>query len=687
MKNVILKKLKLVNFKGAEDMELNMHSDFNVDIYGANGSKKTTILDAFTWLFTGKDSQGRLPNSGKDSFELKTLDSDNNVIHNLDHTVYADYLIDGNLVSFSRSFKEQWRKERNSGELILKGHETAYSINNVPMKKSDFEMEISKLITDVSNIVLISDPRAFCSLPWTKCRQLLLDVSGQNETEQELIKSNQSLDGLIELTTNKSVLGLLKEKKATLSKLKSEIKEIPIKIKENNTNMPSSLDWESISLSIKNKEQEILNIEKELKGDPSIMNEYNNLLINLNGELNTLKLKIQKIESDAQIEFNRRINEKTEGKKKIEIEINNLELSIKALENNKSTTNSELNEMGSKYKEIRLKYTEESNTSFNAQKIICPLTKSECQADEVVESEIDKLNENFNRSKAETLKTIVANAEKLKKEGISLKKLIAEYEEKLSLKNKSLAEKKEELANYDKNAEKLVTKQCILKSNTEYPTLKDSEKALIDRISGLVKPSDNLSYEQKQSLSFKIGEIKNEIKLLNTSLLQKTEIEKIKTRNNNLQQEMSIKGQEISNTEKIIDLCNSFIEYKIGLLDRDINSKFGAIKFKFFKEQMNGELDEICEPLVDGVPWKSANNAAQLFTGIEIINMLRAHFGVSMPIIIDNRESVTSIPSNLPQVINLRVYNDESMSSQKEVADYHKWFKEEKTKQGNIFLK
>ncbi|RYG55303.1 hypothetical protein EON80_30830, partial [bacterium] len=66
---IVLKALTLINFKGARSRTIDFSEVTN--IYGDNATGKTTIKDAFCWLFFGKDSTDR-----KD-FEIKTLDGNN----------------------------------------------------------------------------------------------------------------------------------------------------------------------------------------------------------------------------------------------------------------------------------------------------------------------------------------------------------------------------------------------------------------------------------------------------------------------------------------------------------------------------------------------------------------------------------------------------------------------------------
>ena len=48
--------LTLRNFKGTRDFELNTDGN-DVNIFGDNGTGKTTLADAFMWLLFDKDSR------------------------------------------------------------------------------------------------------------------------------------------------------------------------------------------------------------------------------------------------------------------------------------------------------------------------------------------------------------------------------------------------------------------------------------------------------------------------------------------------------------------------------------------------------------------------------------------------------------------------------------------------------
>ncbi|MEG0907020.1 MAG: hypothetical protein RSF87_12450, partial [Cellulosilyticaceae bacterium] len=158
------------------------------------------------------------------------------------------------------------------------------------------------------------------------------------------------------------------------------------------------------------------------------------------------------------------------------------------------------------------------------------------------------------------------------------------------------------------------------------------------------------------------SQIKEQIKSAQANIdIKKLRVAKVERQEETLKRidelEKQFKDLQVSlaDIEQQEILVEEFTRSKVDMLEENINSKFTTVKFKLFDEQINGGLVECCESLIDGVPFSNANNAAKVAAGIDIINVLSNHYGFYAPIWLDNRESVTDIPSTQSQVINLIV--------------------------------
>ena len=61
------------------------------------------------------------------------------------------------------------------------------------------------------------------------------------------------------------------------------------------------------------------------------------------------------------------------------------------------------------------------------------------------------------------------------------------------------------------------------------------------------------------------------------------------------------------------------------------------------------------------IPFAYANNAARINAGLDIIKVLSEHYKMSMPVFVDNAESVTSLNSEGLQVVRLVVSDDKNL--------------------------
>ena len=114
---------------------------------------------------------------------------------------------------------------------------------------------------------------------------------------------------------------------------------------------------------------------------------------------------------------------------------------------------------------------------------------------------------------------------------------------------------------------------------------------------------------------------------------------------------------EYAELERQTFLTEAFMRTKVRLLEEKINNRFKLARFRLFEQQVNGALNEVCEVLgPDLVPYNAGlNHAAQIHTGIDIINTLAVHYGFSAPVFIDNAEAVTQGIDTSAQLIRLVV--------------------------------
>ncbi|PKM70862.1 MAG: hypothetical protein CVU92_11425, partial [Firmicutes bacterium HGW-Firmicutes-17] len=187
-------------------------------------------------------------------------------------------------------------------------------------------------------------------------------------------------------------------------------------------------------------------------------------------------------------------------------------------------------------------------------------------------------------------------------------------------------------------------------------------KALQSELGEITKqinePNNDIA-PQITKINGEIDQIKTKVSSLKDKLSDYKLAEKQELRIAELKLQEESLAAEYEKLEANVFLCEQFIKAKVSMLTDSINNRFKNVRFKLFDDQINGGLKECCEVLVpcaEGlIPFGTANNAGKINAGIEIIDALSSHWGVEMPLIVDNAESVTQLLETELQVIKLIV--------------------------------
>ncbi len=643
VKHIILKKLTLRNFKGIKELTIDFTQ--NTNIFGDNGTGKTTISDAFRWLLFDKDSKDR------SKFDIQPLGNDNKVIHMVDTEVEAALKINEKAITLKKVLKEKWVKKRGEAESELKGTESIYYVDEVPVKQSDYKKYINNLI-DENIFKLITDPLYFSSnMKWSDRRTVLMDIIG-DITVDTVINYNSRLKPLEQLLGDKSVDDFKKSVSASIKKLKGDKESIPSRVDELNRAIKSDIDFDALEFRKRVITGSINSIDEKLMNGTAVNDE----LLKDKDHLYKLKCKLRDIEFNAKIEADKPINQLSENIRKAETEENSLKLSLGRVGNKISSLESSINDIEEYLKKLREDWgvINQENLEIKEDEFICPTCRRTFEEHDI-ETKKQEMIENFNQNKAKKLSSINLTG-KQKKE--RLEELKAELES-LKLEKESIEIKLAKAIQEVKSSREKCSgfkPEVNLNENTEYQSILEEIKILEDKVNAPVETNREL-----EELKAKKESLKLDIESVNKDLSYKQINEEHRERITELLELEKSLSQQIAALEGKEFLCEEFIKTKVELLENSINSKFKYVSFKLFDTQVNGGLVETCEALINGVPFSNANTASQINAGLDIINALCSHYEVQAPIFIDNRESVNSLIGTNSQVINLIVSQDKSL--------------------------
>lgn len=653
MKTIKLHSMKLTAFKGIKSLEIDFSDETN--IWGRNGSGKTTIMDAFLWLLFDKDSTGR-----KD-FGIKTLDKNGKPIEQIDHEVEAVISVNGDEIELRKVYSEKWTKKRGSSEAEFTGHETVYYWNGVPMRQMDFQKNISD-ICEEQVFKMITSPTAFNELHWEERRNILMDLAGEI-SDEEIAGDNPNYQKVVkELKRLNSDEDYRKKLYASVKKQKDELELIPARIDEVEKGKPGVIDFMKIKADLHQKELRIKTLDEQLEDSTKAYQVELEKINDHNRKLNDAKMKIDNIVYEARREANRQLSETTDDLSDLVSKINSKTTEWKNKMNESNSLLNAIHTLNQKIANISSEMNDKReqwiklNSEHYAGVENCPTCHQH-----LPEEMISDMTEKFNSSKTEKLTKIQNYGITLKSEKESVEKQLADSESQLeelknladSLKTDIEALEAERTARQNAKIKQPIETieqrlETILKENQAYA---DAQKEYADLQA--VQPEqpviDNSQIKiQKQEIQFEIDTLKLELNKKDLIIQADARISELKDEQKKLSQEIAMVDKDLFDLE-------AFIKLKVEEIERRIKTKFQFVSFRMFKEQVNGGLKPTCDTIVNGVPFPDVNTAGKINAGVDIINTLSDFYGITAPIFLDNRESVTDVLPTGAQLINLIV--------------------------------
>jgi exonuclease SbcC len=658
MKTIQIKRLSITNFKGIVKQSIDFKT--NTDIFGANGTGKTTIYDAFLWVLFGKNAEDKKDFSIKNTIDLS--------LNRQEHEVEAVLVVDGESNTLKRIYKEKWQKKRGEETAEYTGNETLYYWNEVPMQQKEFQTKLSNIL-DEPFFKLISNTNAFNDLKWQERRNVLIQMSGEL-TNEEIAKGNPEFEALIaNLTQGKTMEDYQKQIVASVKKAKDDLKAIPTRIDEISKSKPEVLDFESLKADLGQNESKLKNIDEQLADANKAFQSKLDTQKDKRVSANSLKAEIESIEQNSRKEAKDKMKPDTSVLDKLNSKLKESEASLESANNGIKTLNSKVNTLENEIKEVDAKIENKRNDwttenakelSFDNNAFCCPTCKRDFEASDV-EAKKTEMQTNFKTDKQTKLTAISTQGKSLSEEKTSLenelsalkvriengKTHIESIQKEIETAKSEIAIEADKIKPVDALQEDLVY-ESVLSMSADYKAKKTELETLVATIEEIPEVDNSELVEKRKSLVSEIDEIK-------AKLQNEKQINLVNERIEALQKEENTLSQQIANVEKTQFAIERFEKMKMEALEEKVNAKFKIVKFRMFESQVNGGESPACEILVNGVPFSDANTASRINAGIDIISTLCEYYQVSAPIFIDGAESIHDIIGTESQLIRLVV--------------------------------
>lgn len=624
--------LNLENFQGVEKFHLETNNGGDVSVYGDNGAGKSTLYNAFTWLMYGKAS------TDEKNYTPKTVGT-----HHLNHIVEMTVeLDDGSQLTLKKDFHEVYKTKRGSADPVFAGHTSDYFIDGVPASETDFTARLRDMYrTEELARMLTSYSYFLEDMKIKDRREKLLELCGDVDFDS-VVKSDENLKEfpkILKKPGDTDSLYSVEEFQAIAAKEKKlidkKLKDIPGRIDEVLKARPNTEGLDRKALENKLAELKNTRAEAELSANKDTAE----------AELRTALAKAKAAYSTAEAEYLEKENAKTQGIRddihKLKREADATQAKIDQLSQGLRKIMQNVERMEAERQELLERWTEESSKQWNGSGI-CP-TCGQLFPPQYLE----RVQAEFNTQKSKKLEAIQEQGKKVSKEVIAAEQKAAEGIDAMISEHMAQLNKTEEKI---KALEVQIHPAPLFSSTEEAAKLKADISALEDRLAKGVKPAVDTSITDK--LDYMIADIGGQLSMLDMA-------EKQDERKDELEAEEQQQSAQFEALTHGLYLCDLYSKAKAALLSDKINSHFETLKFRLFIEQQNGGIADDCEALIPVgdklVPFKSANNAARINAGLEMIDALSEYYGVWMPVYIDNAESNTRIRSTKAQQIRLYV--------------------------------
>lgn len=626
MNKIHLKSLDISYFKGIRALHIEFDSGLT-SIYGDNATGKTTVYDALTWLLFGKDS------SGSAKFSIKPTD-----IPGVTPMVTAILEINGEPMKLRKTLREKWSKPRGCAVAQYDGDTTEYTIDDVPRKEGEYKRMIAAII-DEGVFKLLTNVHAFArDLPWKERRKQLAEVCGLPDDKAILTSVPQFAElaaALGRRTVDEYKAVLTAERKGANKTLDS----LPIRIDECERRV-SELDV--LDYDKAQADKSALDAQKgALLADLSRL-DGGSLLTAAEADCRRYEADLKTLDAenaahrasqnvpvqDDRPALSSKINE-------LAWTLNNLDRMAEDCEKNIEAADAQLEEYRAVWRSIQAE-------TFTGD--ICPTCGQKLPAIEAAQAKAK-----FEQDKADREARLVKDSDLIKQNQASQKVRHAELKEKAVRVREEYEQVKAQLDAY------IPPEAPAIEDLPGYAERRAHVLRYIEEVREKIGRIQSDQQAERDRLNSQLSQLNMELTRVSQVLAAKAQLDETRARVDELKTEQRTQAAALEEIDRKLAMCEDFTRYRCQFITDSVNSRFKLARFRLFTQQVNGGVADCCDVMVDGVPYADLNNAMQINVGLDIIETLSQHYGLRVPLVVDNAESVTKLQEIDTQVIRLVV--------------------------------
>lgn len=666
MKQIELISIKIEDFRGTKSLELQLDGKDTI-VRGANGTGKTTILDAYLWCLTGKDSQGRT------DCEIKRRE-DGETLPKVDASVTVVLRADGEAWTLKRTLHEKWQKPRGTTEEQFKGNETLTEVNGVPMSITEYSQQVGALIP-YDRIIALTMAGYFFTQPWQDMRTQLIEMTGvsREEIERAVVASDARFVKLMDKLTGKTLEGYRREILSSKRKTRTELDGIQPRIDQTEKLKPEEGDKTALLGERAKVEYQLTKLRaserSRLDSYQAHLNERKALLARISDlELEQQQIvrkaeaeradKARKATSETDEQYNALLKEIATWKQSLSRHQDDLD----TIRDGRDQAIQRLDRTNESVENLRLAYTRTASEQYDGTEL-CPTCHQP-----LPEERQEEARQRWHKERTERLERIARDGKESKELADSQKADIALLVKRIEELEASIQEATKQILALKSQRDKLesarreaeaVRQEQIAKLQAEplllpnrYHDIATEIKEAQAKLEELAGRTEEQEDEATKAQIAQQEEEMAKIQKLIDDCDRRDELDKEIKRLHEVGRTLA---QTLADLEAMEQVITDYSQALVQAYEGRIGDLFPTLRFALFDYTQAGDRYETCIPLIGDAHYDTANTASRINAGIELHNALAKHLGLTAPLIVDNRESVTELTAHSGQVISLMV--------------------------------
>ena len=664
MKTIKLKRLEINDFR-AKSITIDFKE--STSISGENGVGKSTIMKAWNWLLSGyTDSYSPMNSALFDDSKELTPDTPT-------ARVKAVVDIDDMEYTIERTATAKFTRKRGTTEYVKDtSDQYNFYIDNIEVKSNDFKQWIENNICQSDMVTYVLDGSFLTSM-------IEEDKKGSRKVLEKIV-------GEIKEEDFKGDYSILKEdmKKYTIEQIEERTKREIVPIKDRMSKIPaliathaatiaeySSKDFDGIMKEIEKRKKEIEDIDNKILGNGDaikpILGERNHLLDLINqksAELNSERFKFNKANFDAEAELKK-------------------ELDAAKAANNSSVSKYEFAKKLIEQKRVMAEYVKENiatvEDAYNRTKKDLTEIKARVFTDdkcaycgqELPEEMRNEAKEKFTARKKADIDSCVERGKPIARNKEALESALAYI-------NKEIADLLPTLENEPVliDEAEIAGRYNALKEENKGKRFEDTEtySRLVGEIEEFKRSMPEIPENDNAALTEAKKVLMGTIDNLNREYGIKYKIEELKGKVRELKDEERELGSDLAILEGKLAKCAEYKQEKADIISYRINGKLKESTIDMWSRQKDGNLvPDVVLKGKNGVRFSSLNFSDRIRTCIDIQRMFMEHFGISLPVWVDESSCFSS--NNFPIIEGQVIYLFASESPMIEVSYDNKFNK------------